>query len=638
MSETINIEIKADQSGADEALKNVNKSLKEGTEAAEALNHVLDGDLAGTFKSLGELSKTLGIDLGLAFSPAEIIAFVQVIAEVTDKLSKLIADTVIYTDAMKAEDKEQRSLNQRWADSAARIKAIGREMQITAEKTRAGQDALRLKFNLEDIGGTPEEIRAKIAKVQKDIEQAKKDATETETQEAPGSETMITNLSGKAVEAEASINRLNLTLSELQRQLQLANAVAAQGAQVLANDSAAAADKAAQEKKREQDALAAVADSAAKDKKKEQDALDAWVAHAVRSRGTLTEAVKRMAKEQEQADIDANLALAKSEEARIAKINADEQAAAEQEKQRQDEVYKGAIEIAKLASDKKIQLIEQDFERGKINQQQEIAAIAQEKERELEIEKLTQQKRWALWDDDKKKQQEIQNQIDKIIAQSKLVQTKAVTDGLKAQEQQYKQVFSQIGSTITSNVLDVLKGTETITQAFQKMYQSLITSLANYIAQKAEKKAEEWLIDKLFTEKKIGSETAAATGIASMAGFASAMQALPFPINVSLAPAVGAAAGATASGMGSIAMAAASWEIGTNYVPMDGLAYLHKGEQVIPASQRGPGYSGSVGGVTVVVNHSVSAVDAASFQGHIRRHSNMIANEVTRALKRKGVR
>jgi hypothetical protein len=50
----------------------------------------------------------------------------------------------------------------------------------------------------------------------------------------------------------------------------------------------------------------------------------------------------------------------------------------------------------------------------------------------------------------------------------------------------------------------------------------------------------------------------------------------------------------------------------------------------------GGGSGGS--GVTVVVNHSVSAVDAASFQGHIRRHSNMIANEVTRALKRKGAR
>jgi hypothetical protein len=129
MPETVNIELKADPSGANEALQQVSKSLKEGKEAADALSHALDGDLSGAFKSLGELSKTLGIDFGLAFSPAEIIAFAQVIAEVADKLSKLIADTIIYTDAMKEEDKAQRSLNQRWIDSAARIKAIGREMQ-----------------------------------------------------------------------------------------------------------------------------------------------------------------------------------------------------------------------------------------------------------------------------------------------------------------------------------------------------------------------------------------------------------------------------------------------------------------------------------------------------------------------------
>jgi hypothetical protein len=222
MSEIINIEIKADQSGADEAVQKVNKSLKEGKEAAEALNHVLDGDLAGSFKSLGELSETLGVELGLAFSPAEILVFVQVVAEVADKLSKLIADTFIYTDAMKEEDKAQRSLNQRWADSATRIKAIGREMQIAAEKTQAGQDALRLKFNLEDIGGTPDEIRAKIKKVQDDIKQATEDAKETETQEAPGSEGMVTVFTDKAIKADASLKGLNVTLSDLQRELRLA--------------------------------------------------------------------------------------------------------------------------------------------------------------------------------------------------------------------------------------------------------------------------------------------------------------------------------------------------------------------------------------------------------------------------------
>jgi hypothetical protein len=114
------------------------------------------------------------------------------------------------------------------------------------------------------------------------------------------------------------------------------------------------------------------------------------------------------------------------------------------------------------------------------------------------------------------------------------------------------------------------------------------------------------------------------------------MSALPFPANVAAAPGVAAAAGAEATGLG-LAGLAAMFDIGTNYVPMDGLAYLHRGEKVIPANQQGPGYSGG-GGMTVVVNHSVSAVDAESFQGHIRRHGNMIANEVTRALKRKGIK
>jgi hypothetical protein len=640
MSEIINLEIKADQSGADEALKQVNKSLKEGTEAAEALNHVLDGDLAGTFKSLGELSKTLGIDLGLAFSPAEIIAFAQVVAEVADKLSKLIADTFIYTDAMKGQDAALKTANKSLEDNAARIKVLDRETQLAAAQGAIAKEKLRLAFILEDLGGDPKALKAKMDEAIGELARLR---TETDkiTNAPPkfklGAVISIDEKTSKIDEAQAKMANLENAINAYASAIRVAEAETKKTGQTIKNDLAAEADKAAKDKKREQDALAAAAEKTAKDKKKEQDELDAWVTHAVRSRGTLTEAVKRMAKEQAQADVDANLALAKSEEARIAKINADEKAAAEQEKERQDEVYKGAIEVAKLASDKKIQLIEQDLERGKINQQQEIAAIAQEKERELEIEKLTQQKRWALWDGDKKKQQEVQNQIDKIVAQSKLVQTKAVTDGLKAQEQQYRQVFSQIGNAFKTEILGMIQGTETVTQAFSKMFNSLVSSFANYVAQKAEKKAEEWLIDKLFTEKKIGSETAAATGIASMAGFASAMQALPFPINVSTAPAVAAAAGATASGMGAIAMGAASLAIGTDYVPMDGLAYLHKGEKVIPASMQGPGYSGGAG-ITIVVNHSVSAVDAASFQGHIRRHSNMIANEVTRALKRKGVR
>ena len=176
MSETVNIELKADPSGAKEALQQVNNSLKEGTEAAEALNHVLDGDLAGAFKSLGELSKTLGIDLGLAFSPAEIIAFVQVIAEVTDKLSKLIADTFIYTDAMKEQDSALKTANKSLEANADRVKALDRATQIAAAKGSIAKEKLRLAFTLEDLGGDPKALKAKMDQAIGDLNRLKVEA------------------------------------------------------------------------------------------------------------------------------------------------------------------------------------------------------------------------------------------------------------------------------------------------------------------------------------------------------------------------------------------------------------------------------------------------------------------------------
>jgi hypothetical protein len=305
--------------------------------------------------------------------------------------------------------------------------------------------------------------------------------------------------------------------------------------------------------------------------------------------------------------------------------------AANQQLQTWDDAYKGQIAQAKAASEIEIQLIEQRFAKGKISQQEEIKLIAQAKETELAIERNFQQQRFDLWDGDKKKQQEIQNAIDLSYRQGSLIATKAVTDGLKAQEAQYKQIFSQIGSAITSNVMDVLKGTETITQGFQKMYQGLVTSLLDYFAKKAEKMAEDWLLEQIFGKQKAAANVGQATSNVAVAG-TEALASVPWPFNIA------AAAETEGVGTGLIAEAGVAFYALGGIVPQDGLAYLHKNEKVIPASMSGKGDGLGGSGVTVVVNHSVSAVDAASFQGHIRRHSNMIANEVTRALKRKGVR
>ncbi len=80
----------------------------------------------------------------------------------------------------------------------------------------------------------------------------------------------------------------------------------------------------------------------------------------------------------------------------------------------------------------------------------------------------------------------------------------------------------------------------------------------------------------------------------------------------------------------------AAFELG-GVVPQTGLALVHKGETILPASMSGKGFDGAGGGLTVVVNHSVNAVDADSFQKVIRRHGNLIGNEVARVLKRRGI-
>ncbi|MGC2741678.1 MAG: hypothetical protein WA672_00720 [Candidatus Angelobacter sp.] len=598
MSEIINIEIKANQSGADEALKKVNKSLKEGTEAAEALNHVLDGDLAGAFKSLGELSTTLGINLGLAFSPAEIIAFVQVVAEVADKLSTLIADTFIYTDEQKALDAQIRSSNQVIVGYAAQIAQLD-EAYAKMGKTASQQTAM-------DIGKLQAQLNAangEVDRLTREIEAAQDIAGDPNKINAIGNAMALPGLKDALGVAQQHLKLLVAQMRNLKEAFREQHAAESE-LNAEAQKSKAAFAKAQTDK--------------------------------VATVNTTTSTIVSIDEKGNQQTIAADFAAIKAENDAVIK-------AANEQFQTWDEGYKGQIEVAKVASETKIQLITQDFEKGKITQQQEIAMIAQAKETELAIERNIQNQRFALWDGDKKKQQEIQNAIDLSYRQGSLIATKAVTDGLKAQEAQYKQVFSQIGSAITSNVMDVLKGTETIARGFQKMYQSLVSSLANYVAQKAEKKAEEWLIDKLFNVKAATSATALASGIAAVSGFASAMKALPFPVNVSTAPGIAAAAGATASGIGTAALGAISASAGGDWqIDADRLNFVHKNETILPAGIAGKlrnmVESGSSGGVTVVVNHSVNAIDAASFQGTIRTHSNMIANEVTRALKRKGAR
>ena len=123
-------------------------------------------------------------------------------------------------------------------------------------------------------------------------------------------------------------------------------------------------------------------------------------------------------------------------------------------------------------------MIEQEFEKGKITQQQEAAAIAKEKEDELALEVLYQQKRQALWDKDPVKVKEIENQIIKLKAQADEIAAKAQTESLKLQEKNIEQVFSKIKSGMDQTIRGMLTGTENFSKAWQQMWSGMVVSMA----------------------------------------------------------------------------------------------------------------------------------------------------------------
>jgi len=202
--------------------------------------------------------------------------------------------------------------------------------------------------------------------------------------------------------------------------------------------------------------------------------------------------------------------------------------------------------------------------------------------------------------------------------------------------QQFDQYFKQISSSFNTALNGWIQGTETAGQAFGKMFQDILSQLISFIEQWVEKKLEMWLMDQFLTKEKASGSISASAGQTFAASYADMASLGP----EGLAAAPGVAAAASGAVMGGAMALVASSAGGEWRVDRDRLNIVHANETILPAGIAGKlrelVESGGSSGVTVVVNHSVNAVDAQSFQGHIRRHGNMIGNEVARVLKRKG--
>jgi hypothetical protein len=278
--------------------------------------------------------------------------------------------------------------------------------------------------------------------------------------------------------------------------------------------------------------------------------------------------------------------------------------------------------------------------------------IAQEQEflkqeLKIKVDALTQKLRAMEKDPDVSpiERKKIEDQILELQKQYALKAINIKKDEVNRRKQLEQAFQSTLQSSFSSGIMGMLKGTESFAQAMRDLYAGLVQDVVNMLSQMLAEWIGTHVLMKLFgIHSQKETATASITASAAQAGAATyADMASLGPEGLAMAPeAAWASYGEvmTFVPMADSSMAGGMWE-----VDRERLARIHEQEMVLPAKyaaglremiESGNGSSTSAGDIHVHVNHSVNAVDAESFQGVIRRHGNIIGNEVARVLKTKG--
>lgn len=195
----------------------------------------------------------------------------------------------------------------------------------------------------------------------------------------------------------------------------------------------------------------------------------------------------------------------------------------------------------------------------------------------------------------------------------------------------FKSKLDDVGNALMSSFNSQLRGLLAGTTTWRAALKSIFGDMVIYAIQAIEKMVMNWATGQLAmviatATGEAGKTEAVAAGTvarsaielpAVLASIGKSVSKLFAELSAWLTPLEGPAApanaAAVAAGVSATAIGAiAGWEQGTNYVPRTGLALLHEGEQVIPASEQGPPFSGG-GGITI------NAWDGASVQSWLAR-------------------
>jgi hypothetical protein len=253
-------------------------------------------------------------------------------------------------------------------------------------------------------------------------------------------------------------------------------------------------------------------------------------------------------------------------------------------------------------------------------------------------------------------------QVGQLQAQKVQVQGQAQASGIADQSainQQIAQPWLSAFNQINQGWLQVqdrmLFSTRHIGLEFAKMGQQLVISGINSAESWALKWAEKELLSLVIhqstnaaktTSDAAANATAAATtaaanvamaesyaAVAAVAAMASAA-AIPV-VGWTIAPGAGAAVYGEAQGFAALA----SFDVGTGYVPRDGVAMLHQGEAVIPApTMNDLRQSSTTNGGDININQNVvmHGSDDTNFRKMLDKHASFVASAVRKHMRQAG--
>lgn len=639
---------------AEEAGARTTRSLTDARFAAQLLGQELGVHIPRAMTTLLARSETLGPALNAAFAGIAIAGFIELAVQAGEKLANLISETYIFTKAQQdlynqlrrdnvsiAADNEQQKKDQR------DIALIGLD-QVDAAR-------LRLQYSEQDADAAKE----RLGTTQNELSNARAQVNALAAQAEQLRNMPQSTAVGRGIVPSNAARQLADVQTQLETATQRVTALSSSFA-VLQKDSAVAGDQVEASAKKLADAL------------REAGGKYAELLASTFEQGA--EYSEKMAK----ADLEA---VTKDMEARekAAKEQIDfstevSEKQIEQEQKAAEESARKRAEIFNQENNEELQIAIENAKRkaeaenvaaksaGGLGPTAGLDARRAAIDEEYEAEREAVLKRISLLDGE--------NAADVAKAQElsqKLIQLKQQQVDAQAKlDQEYQAKFQQVATGIINGPFDtminaLIAGKEKVGLIFEQMGASLLSSLTRTLANMALQWIEHWAIVKAETLLGIAQTNAATAsgnaakaaltsatntsiaiseaGVAAAGAFASAMVALPFPVNVSVAPE--AAAGALATGL-SFASVAAQEEGG--FTLGTGLSLLHPSEITMPAdvsqafrniqaAGANPATAGGSGGGSAIFAPTIHALDAEGVDRVLAKHQRLFQKHAAKWLR-----